>query len=236
MQRTAQEELISGNPNPSSVRIKIKEGLDPAPFLVFAKFLLEKNVVWRPPAARTSCVPKAELGGEGHSTLLSMRKRRISEQHLGSSNSPDLSPSQAKRGHLLSHVIDLELSDSEKSIVSEVPLLSGACKEADKMTSHAFPVVVLKDVIQEELMLHSLNNRPDAGIPFEMESAKERSSASAIDPTFAGQETKNRRQRNWPPPGLNPEPFHVMTKFLEKRNIYLGMFLVMALQKTKSSI
>ncbi|XP_077535413.1 uncharacterized protein LOC144147210 isoform X6 [Haemaphysalis longicornis] len=197
MQRTAQEELISGNPNPSSVRIKIKEGLDPAPFLVFAKFLLEKNVVWRPPAARTSCVPKAELGGEGHSTLLSMRKRRISEQHLGSSNSPDLSPSQAKR---------------------------------------AFPVVVLKDVIQEELMLHSLNNRPDAGIPFEMESAKERSSASAIDPTFAGQETKNRRQRNWPPPGLNPEPFHVMTKFLEKRNIYLGMFLVMALQKTKSSI
>lgn len=102
MQRTAQKEPVSGNLHPidfpNSVRIKIKEGLDPAPFLTFAKFLVERNVVWRPPAARTPGVLKVELSGEGNSTLRSTQKRRISEQHLGRSNSPDLSPSHAKRG------------------------------------------------------------------------------------------------------------------------------------------
>lgn len=183
MQRTEQQHHVSGNPCPTDfpnlVYIKIKEGLDPAPFLVFAKFLLERNVVWRPPAACTSCGRKAELSEKGHSTVLSTRKRRVSEQQLCGSDSLDSSPSPTKK---------------------------------------ASPVVVLKDVIQEELMRQSSNYKRAPGTQM---APKEGSSASALVSTFAGQEAENGRRNNWPPQGLDPEPFEVIAKFLQERNMYL---------------
>lgn len=92
-------------------------------------------------------------------------------------------------------------------------------RDADKIIFYASPVVVLKDVFREELMLHSSYYKPATGSPFKMELAKKGSSASAVVSTFAGQEAEHTWQQKWPPHGLDPEPFVVIAKFLQERNM-----------------